>query len=713
MVLTAEQQQIIDDVKRGQHVSVTALPGSGKSMVAYELIRQCPEDTSVILLVYNRSLCDSTSAHIKNLGLSTTVQPGGEPRKIKAFTFHGLASALSQQVCHNDRDISRVITEMEKAASPLTWALDDFTLLVIDEAQDMRPDFMRLVHYLIRSGCRKRQKLRVVVLGDPKQLLYGFYKHNRADARFLSLSHVLLAATNERTWEKRQLTCSFRSTTQVATVLNALIPGHAMVPGGVTDGPPVSIVLCNYWNMQETAGKMIRLVSEYLPDDVMVLCNSLNSKSPAKHMVKALVRHGIPVHVQRSGNLRDVVPVPTASTTGKICFKTFHASKGLEAKLVIVLHSGSVFRPMSNSVYVAITRSVERLVIFQDIKASSAEEVSELYAKVGTHNLTVSSYENVQPTRIPPPEPDQLDKKTRVVAVEEVFSYLDPELLGQLETQLQCTRLDNGSSIFDDETVYSRLFDVRTSQEGQSINVADLLMSTIFLASQYFRTRKIPVQIQRLATSTDPYVLQLYQQGSQVLQMHIPYIADPWAIEQLDMKLQAFAMFATALDARNTYGEKIMEITRFDFSMANPVVRRVHRVVDQMQKYIPDMGTRFHAQRNKQVTPKLVVTSAPTLRSSACLYNLIHRPSTEPEDFLSMALHLCIQGLDYGYLSNIYTGELVMVHLPKADHAKFVLNALDARESCTEDLDEEMFLLNHCLVNTPRPLTQHEYPLVG
>jgi hypothetical protein len=697
MVLTEEQQQIINDVKNGQHVSVTALPGSGKSMVAYELIRQCTEDTSVILIMYNRSLCDTTSANIKKLGLSKTTP--GEPRKIKAFTFHGLASALSQQVCHNDRDISHAIQQMEKITPSRPWALDDFTLLVIDEAQDMRPDFMRLVHYLIQSTCRERQKLRVVVLGDPKQLLYGFYKHNRADERFLSLSHVLLATINERTWQKRHLTCSFRSTTQVATVLNALIPGHTMVPGGAIDGPPVNIVLCNYWNMQETAGKMIRLVSEYRPEDVMVLCNSLNSKSPAKQIVKALVRHGIPVHVQRSGNLRDVVPVNTMGTTGKVCFKTFHASKGLEAKLVIVLHSGSVFRPISNSVYVAITRSMERLVIFQDVKASSAEEVAELYDKVGTRNLTVSSYENVPPTRVPSPEPGQLDKKTRVVAVEEVFSYLDPDLIEQLGAQIQYTHLDNGCSNFDDETVYSRLFDVRTSQEGQSINVADLLVSTILLASQYFRTRRIPVQIQRLAASNDPYVLQLYQQGCQVLQMRVPYISDPWAIEQLDMKLQAFAMFATALDARNTYGEKIMEITRFDFSMANPVVRRVQRVIHQMQKYIPDTETRFHVQRNKQVTPKLVVTSAPTLRSSACLYHLVHRPSTEPEDFLGMALHLCIQGLDYGYLSNIYTGALVMVHLPKADHDGFVLNALSARESCTADLDDVRFIENHRLVN--------------
>jgi hypothetical protein len=692
MELTVEQQQIVDDVKNGHHVSVTALPGSGKSKVAYELIRQCT-DQSVILIMYNRSLADETTLHLEKLGLPPE-------RKVKAFTFHGLASSLSGTMCHNDRDIARVIQDMNQNPSP--WYMDDFTLLVIDEAQDMRPDFMRLVHYLIRSACRERKELRVVVLGDPKQLLYGFYKHNRADSRFLSLSHILLADISERTWTQRQLTCSFRSTRQVAAVLNALIPGHAMIPGGLTNGPPVSIVLCNYWNMQEASAKLIGLVSEYDPMDVMILCGSLNHRSPAKHLVRALVRHGIPVHVQRSGPLRDVVPVPVTSTTGKVRFKTVHASKGLEAKLVIVVHRGSVLQPdIENSVYVAITRSAERLVIFQDVKASSKEEIHELYAKAGTQNLVVSSYSNVQPSRIVQSTP--VEARKQQIPVDDLFAYLDPGLLTQLETQIQCTKLDNGKSLFQDEAVYSRLFDVRTGPDGQSINVADLIMSTIVLAIQYFHTHKLPAKIRRLEASTDPYVRRLYQRGLQVLQMHVSYIPDPWAIEHLYLRLQAFAMFATALDARDTFDEKIMEITRFDFCMKNPVVRRVRRIVDQLHKYIPDPKARFGAQRNKQVDPKIIVTSSPTLLSPACIYNLVHRQTTESEDLLCMGLHLCIQGQEYGYVSNVYTGELVMVHLPVAGHHRFITSALSARESCVDDLDDPLFIAQHRLCSDDLP----------
>jgi superfamily I DNA/RNA helicase len=201
MHLTTEQQVIIDDVKSGQHVSVTALPGSGKSRVAYELIRQCTEDTSILLIMYNRSLCDATTEHIKQLDISLD-------RKVKAFTFHGLASSLTGTACHNDRQIVEVLSSKSQSK----WSMDDFTLLIIDEGQDTRPGFMKLIHYMLQSACVNRNRLRIVLLGDPRQLLYGFYSHNRADARFLSLGHILLRPVNKRNWEQRKLTRSFRST---------------------------------------------------------------------------------------------------------------------------------------------------------------------------------------------------------------------------------------------------------------------------------------------------------------------------------------------------------------------------------------------------------------------------------------------------------------------------------------------------------------------
>jgi superfamily II DNA or RNA helicase len=141
MPLTTEQQEIIDHVKNGHHVSVDALPGSGKSRVAYEMIRQCTEDTTVVLLMYNRTLCDSTMEQIRQLDLDPA-------RNIQSFTFHGLASALTGTVCHNDTHLTQAIETLGQTPTP--WLYGDFSLLLVDEAQDLRPDLLRLVHYLVR-----------------------------------------------------------------------------------------------------------------------------------------------------------------------------------------------------------------------------------------------------------------------------------------------------------------------------------------------------------------------------------------------------------------------------------------------------------------------------------------------------------------------------------------------------------------------------------
>ena len=681
MQLTTEQQCIIDDVKSGRHVSVTALPGSGKSRVAYELIRQCTSDESVVLLMYNRSLCESTTEHIQQLDIDPN-------RKVKAFTFHGLASSLTGTVCHNDRQIMDVLTSQ----SHPKWHMDDFTLLIIDEGQDTRPGFMQLVHYMLQSACANRERVRIVLLGDPRQLLYGFYSHNRADSRFLSLGHVLLRPVNKQDWNQRKLTRSFRSTQPVTNFLNALIPGHNMITGGNT-GPPVTLDVCNVRTF-EPASKIVRIVSKYRPEDVMVLCSSLSATSPARKLVRNLVRHGIPVHVQRSGTLRDNGPVAMASRQGRVQFKTFCASKGLEAKLVIVLNTRSLFQGMENSLYVALSRSMEELVIFQDVGPTSMEEIHTLRTKLTHADLSVvtNKHSKCKPVcRVLATTAPDVPLQTKYF-VETLFQYVDPELLKPIERMVQSTSLD-AASLFDDDEAYARLFDI-TTENGQCVNVRNIVTAAIRLAVEYFRTHQIPKLVLDLKRSRDPYVARLYKRGMLVLRMHLPHVVDPWDIRQLYMKLQSFAMFSTAIDAFSSFEEKIADLSDFGFIMQPMIICRVRRLCDQMQKYVPETSTPFSVRTCLQ-TEFAKIYSTPTLCSSACIYSMLHKPGTDIDDILCMAIHVAAHGLEYGYMSNIYTGSLTQVFMPKHEHTVFIDKVIHARESCEEDLDDAGFIRRH------------------
>ena len=224
----------------------------------------------------------------------------------------------------------------------------------------------------------------------------------------------------------------------------------------------------------------------------------------------------------------------------------------------------------------------------------------------------------------------------------------------------------------------------------------NIVTAAIRLAVEYFRTRQIPKLVLDLQRSRDPYVSRLYKRGMLVLRMHVPHIINPWDIRQLYMKLQAFAMFSTAIDAFSSFEEKITDLSDFGFIMQPMIIHRVRLLVDQMKKYIPEMSTMFSYRKCLQ-TDSAKIYSTPTLCSTDCIYSMVHKPGTDVDDILCMAIHVAVHGLEYGYVSNLYTGSLTQVYMPKQEHATFIENVIQARESCEEDLDDTGFIRRHRL----------------
>jgi hypothetical protein len=166
------------------------------------------------------------------------------------------------------------------------------------------------------------------------------------------------------------------------------------------------------------------------------------------------------------------------------------------------------------------------------------------------------------------------------------------------------------------------------------------------------------------------------------------------------MKLQAFAMFSTAIDAFSSFEEKITDLSDFGFIMHPMIINRVSRLLEQMVKYVPNTQTPFSIRKSLTIDTVLIY-STPTLCSGSCLYSLLHKPDTDVDDFLCMAVHLAVHGLEYGYVSNIDTGSLTQVYVPVTDHVVLLENVVRARESCEEDLDDTGFVQRHQLKRAP------------
>ena len=376
-----EQAAVVKSVRDRVNVVCEAVAGSGKTTTVLHCARDVPHLTFLVL-TYNARLKLTTRQRAKQLGLSN----------VETHSFHACAARYYVPGCRDDETLRRLVEEDAPPRSAIS-----FDCLVVDEAQDMTPLLHRFVLKVLRDAGNGERK-QMLVLGDSRQSIYQF---RDADPRFLTMAdrgvYALASGTESRNrvadasppaWRHHSLRVSFRATPRIASFVNDAMLGFACIeasprahlPDGGA-GAPVTYMVGNAFQVasQEIADEIEYLLSPrgggYAPDDVFVLTPSLrgaklNSKTPLAQLENTLVmRCGVPVYV----SLADEEELSDALTRGKICFTTFHSSKGLERPVVIAFgFSGDYFTYFArdapkavcpNTLYVAATRASERLYV--------------------------------------------------------------------------------------------------------------------------------------------------------------------------------------------------------------------------------------------------------------------------------------------------------------------------------------------------------------
>lgn len=682
-MLTLEQDAVVRCVRGGRHCSVVALPGSGKSTLAYGLIDACTEDPVTLLLMYNRSLNDKTNAHIESMSL--------KPRRARSFTFHGLLSSLSGQTCHDDQQVARIVSTLETCIpQPKEWEWSNFTVLIIDESQDIRPDMLRIIHFLITNVCCCRDKLRLVFLGDPRQLLYNFYARDRADDRFLTESRELFKHTNTLGWEAVELTRSFRSTPPVADFMNLLIPSHNMQPRDEENSRSVQLIICDVY--RDPQWLILSIVKTWDPEEVMILCPSLNERSPARSIVDKLVQQRVPIHVARSGGLSDTSPHTSSGLSperGKIRVKTFCSAKGLEANLVVVVNPRGLFgKNMDNALYVALTRSVKKLVIFQSSESVTWDDLESLTAHLP--NKT-SLHIDVHRPLLAFPAPMENDPRPQTyLAAESMFHYVDPRCLEKLVEALKVSTV-RGSLIVshpeeEGEDGYARSMEVVTV-DGLAVNVRRLTGSALVLAAEYYgRDNKLPDAVVQLSSR----VQTLVQEGLSLLNDKSPTYS---LRHQRWCHLQAFQRFAIAIDVDTGYSDKAIELEGHAFALSTYVFRRLDLLLDDVATYVGDENTcRWYTRLSKK-HGKLRLSGRPTLVVKDHLFLIFDRPTTTSlTDLAEIGMYLSLSDREVAFVSNVHTGELIRVDLSFGQQEDFLTRAIDSKLNREETPCDEDFL---------------------
>ena len=319
----------------------------------------------------------------------------------------------------------------EKGDAGLDETSVHLDLLMLDEAQDLRPSFYNALCHIIRmsQAARTNQKndnhtmgsLQMCIVGDQKQMLYDFptFGQDKATPKYMQEPQTYWGKfTNPREWVETTLSTSYRLTPHMASFVNAI--WGTSIQGGNTRVPNLPVeYICRYAypsnnendhdNSKLQTSFLSNLIDEYGPENIMFLAQSVKSdKCPIRVHVNALMKvrneekkQKYNFHIKESlrgfGGGGGRGSDHNDTMRNKVRVWTFCGSKGCEADCVVIFtldvyKAGRVFA--LNQVGVALSRARKRLIVIHGKKYVGRDlQMYQYYPMCG--DLQDGEFENV------------------------------------------------------------------------------------------------------------------------------------------------------------------------------------------------------------------------------------------------------------------------------------------------------------------------------
>ena len=351
-----EQQKIIDALKNKQNVIVNAVAGSGKTTTILGIAKQMP-DINILQITYNKALKLEVEDKIKQQKL----------KNIKIYTYHGLCCGCYDHEARSDDKIINILINdipLKTRKTPI-----QYSIVVIDEAQDMTELYFKLVYKFLKD---LNYKVNLLILGDNFQ---GIYEFKGADSRYLTLADEIFIS--HKPFIKLSLNTSYRLTKTIARFINDVMMDKRISINAPKIGKPIKYFKINTKDpsqIGEIAKIIIKLIKngKAIADDFFILAPSIDMK-PLKFLENYLVRNNIQcfVPISEDTQLKDKI------IKNKIVFTTFHQSKGRERPYCVVIGFDNSyfsyyardtdFNVCPNTLYVAASRASKQLILIEDI----------------------------------------------------------------------------------------------------------------------------------------------------------------------------------------------------------------------------------------------------------------------------------------------------------------------------------------------------------
>lgn len=355
MELSSEQQNVINYVNENKSVIIDAVAGSGKTTTILKIAKALP-NKYILQITYNAHLKLEVKEKVYNENIEN----------LEIHTYHSLC--LKYYKCFKDEQIKNVIDFDVKPKK----TIPNFSIIVIDEIQDMRSMYYNLILKFIND---LGNNIPIIIAGDKYQ---GIYEFSDADTRFLTLGEQIYL----NDFVRQDFKISYRVTPQVATFLNKHIIGYDRIISGNTNpnNETIKYIICDKNNdntIRFIINEIIKKIKNgYKPSDFFILSYSVKHNDFLKRIENILTQMKIYVYYENS----DEEKTPDSKLIdNKLVFTTIHCSKGRERKFVFFDGFDNSFdhfckkskknpKVCSSELYVALTRSSQEIYLIHNNK---------------------------------------------------------------------------------------------------------------------------------------------------------------------------------------------------------------------------------------------------------------------------------------------------------------------------------------------------------
>lgn len=687
----SEQQKKIIDLALNHNIIVDAVAGSGKTTTILQLANRY-RGKNILVVTYNRRLRLETKEKIDQLKL----------HNIGSTNYHSLCSVLYTDA-PKDNGIKKAVDE--DCPPKHRFGYD---IIIFDEFQDITPLYFKLAYKLYKDNLKNNTS--IIVIGDRYQCIY---QYKNSSHRFLAYADKLMNWNNKR-WVKCDLSITYRLTKPMASFVNYLIGYERFISIKDSIFKPVYIY-GDLQNIYDSINEIIKgLINKgYSYTDMFILSPTVRFKKQSNFLNQILLRliqKGVPIYkISDEGEI-----FSEECSRNKLSTSTYHASKGLERKIVFVLSFDSTYykyygrnldkKTLCNPLYVALTRSLERLFVvhinsndfFQFINPEMIPKLCDVKGSISKNPSSNTSS-------------DDYEVKYNVT---DLINHLPSDLLLELTEKIKPYIQNGGKPVINIPSYFK--FNLNTvdgmhispiKQTSKTLEIHEFVAPItgiaiiMYFASLYYGESHLEHFMSRIN-----FVLN-WEKFHDQLQL---FLSNNYSVSTLEEFFKLPNSYHKIIGLSLLYYvsgkyslEKIKQINNFDWLSVEKLNECSSRIKQMIEGNGDDEGIIFEKVISRKIQTYKISGSIDCVTKST-IWEFKCTSSIDESHILQLAIYKWINNnnLKKYKLYNPLLDELIVIDTPNDVIEEIILRILEFKNKYHDNEDEEAFIAKHTL---PKP----------